>query len=86
MKRKVVYVLVQIFSIRFSTICKIANEKALTASQLKSILLYNGKGMSTPGLCPVQNMTLGLERFRIFTVRFDFDSHTLDSIFFESVL
>ena len=24
---------------------------------------------------------LGLERFRIFTVRFDFDSHTVDSIF-----
>ena len=29
---------------------------------------------------------LGLERFRIFTVRFGFDSHTIDSIFFESVL
>ena len=29
---------------------------------------------------------LGLERFRIFTVQFDFDFHTLDSIIFESVL
>ena len=25
---------------------------------------------------------VGQERFRIFTVRFGFDSHTLDSIFF----
>ena len=48
----------------------------------KKIFLENGYGQEQGKSWS----RLGLERFRIFTVRFDFDSHTLDSIFFESVL
>ena len=57
------------------------------ANKMVRIFAKIGK-LAIPGTCMLQILHLylskvGLERFRIFTVRLDFDSHTLDSIFFE---
>ena len=72
-------------SAKYKLMANISLVNLITFAEICLIIIFFSVTQQHLQVTHVVNV-IGLERFRIFTVRFDFDSYTLDSIFFESVL